>query len=61
MPRLSPTVCYAGPFRDAGNDRAIPFFGTDIHFNELGNALVARELSRAYPEFFDPIKIDQTR
>jgi hypothetical protein len=31
---------------------AMPFFAEDIHFNEIGNALVASEIQRHYPQYF---------
>jgi hypothetical protein len=34
-------------------DGASPFFEQDIHFNEIGNALVAKEIQKHYPQYFD--------
>ena len=37
---------------EQNGDGAHPFFKEDIHFNEIGNALVAKEIQKHYPQYF---------
>ncbi|MEW6600876.1 MAG: SGNH/GDSL hydrolase family protein [Nitrospirota bacterium] len=48
-------------FRDEAGKGVRLFFERDIHLNELGNAVVAREIARRYPEIFYASAIQQSK